>query len=201
MPWYHAVFLTSVWLGTFFSILIYCSSNLRRLNKYRWSQGLPGQYPCFKLYLRRPLYLCPSLPEMDRDFKTYPSNVVLCGPILLPSSGSLDADIGMRSWLSRLPTVLINPGTLATFDISWVEQTAFAIRRTMHQHNDFQVLWKVKLDAEAQKLVQNAIGAEFMKRVRIEEWLATEPAELVKSGHVICSVHHGGANTFYEAAR
>jgi hypothetical protein len=34
--------------------------------------------------------------------------------------------------------------------------------------------------------------------VRIESWLKAEPGAIIESGHVICSVNHGGANSWNE---
>jgi hypothetical protein len=38
-------------------------------------------------------------------------------------------------------------------------------------------------------------------RVRIETWLKAEPNALLGSGNVVASVHHGGANSYFEAVR
>ncbi|KAG5762615.1 hypothetical protein H9Q69_005216 [Fusarium xylarioides] len=36
-------------------------------------------------------------------------------------------------------------------------------------------------------------------RVRITDWLVAEPKSVLESQSIICSVSHGGANSFYEA--
>lgn len=35
-------------------------------------------------------------------------------------------------------------------------------------------------------------------RLRLASWLHVDPTSILESGHVIASVHHGGANCYHE---
>jgi len=57
-------------------------------------------------------------------------------------------------------------------------------------------------DEDRHKAVAQLLSKEIAAgRIRIERWLTVEPAALVESGHIVCSVHHGGANSYFEAVR
>ena len=65
-------------------------------------------------------------------------------------------------------------------------------------HPDIQVLWKLKSDVTDD--LNTIIGAEVQAdRIRIVRWLDTDPVAILQTGSVACMVHHGGANSFYEA--
>lgn len=38
-------------------------------------------------------------------------------------------------------------------------------------------------------------------RVRIEEWLPAQPIAILRSGNVICMIHHGRSNSYHEAIK
>ena len=47
-----------------------------------------------------------------------------------------------------------------------------------------------------------AISSEMASgRVKVEEWLSVDPLAVLRSGHVVCAVHHGGSNSYHEALR
>ena len=78
-------------------------------------------------------------------------------------------------------------------------ELAKGIRVVLGRHQDLQVLWK--LQSVVTDDLKAILGAELEGdgRVKVRSWLETDPVSLLQSGHVICSVHHGGANSFYEA--
>jgi hypothetical protein len=48
--------------------------------------------------------------------------------------------------------------------------------------------------------LKEVLGREMDEdRVRVVGWLEAEPAAVLTTGRVVCSVHHGGANSYYEA--
>jgi hypothetical protein len=65
---------------------------------------------------------------------------------------------------------------------------------------DLQVLWKLKYDWESDPefkgIVLSALGSD---RLRISSWLLPETVSFLTSGNVVVFVHHGGANSYYEA--
>ncbi|KAH6679088.1 hypothetical protein B0J14DRAFT_290540 [Halenospora varia] len=36
-------------------------------------------------------------------------------------------------------------------------------------------------------------------KVRVLEWISVDPLTILNTGHIVCSVHHGGSNSFHEA--
>jgi len=45
--------------------------------------------------------------------------------------------------------------------------------------------------------VNAVLGNEIAAgRVRISEWIEAEPASMLATGHMVCYVHHGGANSY-----
>lgn len=52
------------------------------------------------------------------------------------------------------------------------------------------------------KNVTEALGNAWNEgRVKIAEWLEISPAHLLSISGVVASVHHGGANTYFETSR
>ncbi|KAJ8128866.1 hypothetical protein O1611_g4767 [Lasiodiplodia mahajangana] len=76
----------------------------------------------------------------------------------------------------------------------------------MVERPDLQVLWKLR------KAPIDGIGTEYVDtfteplvpflkngRVKLEPWLDAEPTALMQTGHIVASVHHGGAGCYHEA--
>jgi hypothetical protein len=104
-----------------------------------------------------------------------------------------------------------------------VRQFATGLKVLLDTRPDIQVLWKLKtsggLSLRDRKAVSSkpdggfqgegfeegsldAIGTELAAdRVKVLEWLSVDPLAVLQSGHVVCSVHHGGSNSFHEALR
>lgn len=70
-----------------------------------------------------------------------------------------------------------------------------------------QILWKLKRTTEGfswddgeWKRVQDALRPEIdADRVRIVPWVKADPCAVLQSGHIVCSIHHGGASSHHEA--
>ena len=90
-------------------------------------------------------------------------------------------------------------GSHVVLESSDALELAIAIKAVTGRHHNVQVLWKSNSAAtgEVRALLRSDLGN--IGRVRIESWLEPDPTSLMESGHVICSVRHGGANSFYEA--
>ena len=86
-----------------------------------------------------------------------------------------------------------------------VEQLAkgisVAIQHERDQGRKIHVLWKLKGMDDVDAVLQKELGNEMQAgRVRVVNWLTVDPLALLKEGSVMCSVHHGGANSFFESA-
>ena len=150
------------------------------------------------------------IPEIEFHLPNIPSNITSCGPFVLPVSSTVEeTDPDLAQWLSASKgrTVLINLGTHAVSDPGMAENIAKGISAAMQHERDqgrgLQVLWKLKLDAgmdNTDTVLRRELGNEMEQgRVRVVDWLTVDPLALLKEGSVMCSVHHGGANSFFES--
>jgi len=143
--------------------------------------------------------MLPSTPECDFPI-AIPDNFVCCGPIFVP--GTLDRDPELKTWLESRPTVLMNLGSFLKAEGKHVQELAKGVGILLDHNKDIQVLWKLKyeneLPSEVKKILQEHLDSG---RVRIEKWLKVEPSAIATSEHVVCSVSHGGANSYFEAVR
>lgn len=160
--------------------------------------------------------LCAMSEDLDYPFSVLPAHVTPCGPIVRPSRRLGDADAALERWLARGPTVYVNLGTQFAVSPREALEFALALRDLLdaaeQQHapgeGRLQVLWKLKRkDTSGQstwdgewKPVHDVLGPEMSTdRVRITAWVEADPCAILQSGHVACSVHHGGANSHHEA--
>ena len=143
--------------------------------------------------------MLPSTPECDFPI-AIPNNFLCCGPIFVP--GTLDGDPELKAWLGGRKTVLLNLGSFLKAEGKHARELAKGIEILLSHNADVQVLWKLKygrdLPVEVKEILQEHLDSG---RVNIVKWLKVEPSAIVMSGHVVCSVHHGGANTYFEAIR
>jgi hypothetical protein len=112
---------------------------------------------------------------------------------------------------------LINLGSHIRMDDAMAREFAVGLKVLLDSRQDLQVLWKLKkvgglgirskdksesdngdVTAHSLKAIENEVATG---RVRVEEWLSVDPLAVLQSGHVACSVHHGGSNSFHEALR
>ncbi|KAK6066196.1 UDP-glucoronosyl and UDP-glucosyl transferase [Seiridium cupressi] len=68
-----------------------------------------------------------------------------------------------------------------------------------------QILWKLKrygnFETGTGSKIHDVLGQEIDNDlVRIVDWLQEQPSAILQSGHIACSIHHGGANSYNEAA-
>ncbi|KAG5803554.1 hypothetical protein H9Q74_011965 [Fusarium xylarioides] len=164
--------------------------------------------------------LVASSPDIDYPFSTIPPHLTSCGPIIRAAPPIGEADAGLAEWLSQGPTIYVNLGTHHKSKPTEAHEMSKAFRKVL-EHADtlhsagkpLQVLWKLgrvpdekgnapKGDSYTGKwaLVTDELQAYIKQgRVRIMDWLVAEPKSVLESRSIICSVSHGGANSFYEA--
>ncbi|WYZ43470.1 hypothetical protein EsH8_VI_001169 [Colletotrichum jinshuiense] len=129
-----------------------------------------------------------------------PPNVTATGPIVVGVAPVEDQDPELAAWLARSPTVLVNLGSVLEYDAARARPMAAALRAVLERTN-VQIIWKLHraegLDDETWKpLLEEFIAND---RIRVSRWLTVDPAALLESGHIVASVHHGGANCYHEA--
>ena len=88
----------------------------------------------------------------------------------------------------------------ARLPIEDLREIANGLEMMLDRNPGFQVLWKLKskfpLDAQIATTLRPYLDSD---EVRITPWLTTDLSALLQTGTIICSVHHGGGNSFYEA--
>ncbi|RDA85834.1 hypothetical protein CP532_5759 [Ophiocordyceps camponoti-leonardi (nom. inval.)] len=153
----------------------------------------------------KPTTFVGTLPELDFP-AVVPSHIVPCGPIIRNAPPVRDADPDLEAWLARGPTLYVNLGSLCPIAETQARELALAIKSVLDALPRLQVLWKLKRDGDYGVSkpghgVHDALEKELKAdRVRVTvEWLSVEPSSILGSGHVVCSMHHGGANSFFEA--
>ncbi|KAJ6789134.1 hypothetical protein PWT90_01526 [Aphanocladium album] len=152
-----------------------------------------------------------SLPELDFPLKSH-SRVVACGPIIQDVPAVAESDPKLSSWLSNGPTIYVNLGSLFIFTEESATELAKGLNLVLDQLDRrkpnaprSQVLWKLSsksgdttLTASNPRICEAFCGKIEDGRVRIVKWLQTPPLAVLRSGSIVCAVHHGGASSYHE---
>ncbi|KAF2110238.1 family 1 glycosyltransferase [Lophiotrema nucula] len=130
-----------------------------------------------------------------------PTNVTCTGPILIESAPAGEQDPELTAWLSRAPTILINLGSLISFDEQRAVAFAQALVSLLDDRTDLQVLWKYVKAGDYSEESFRAIAEKHTTsdRFRIVTWLEADPIAILETGNIVAFVHHGGAGSYHEA--
>ena len=145
-------------------------------------------------------YLSATVLEAGLPVTKIPENVTACGPVVLDVAPAEQQDPELVAWLSRAPTVLINLGS----SVKYTEAMARAMTEALvpvFESTDAQVLWKFRKTGhyESENRFREPVEKYIQSgRLRLEEWLHVDPVSLMNTGLITVSVHHGGANCYYE---
>ena len=63
---------------------------------------------------------------------------------------------------------------------------------------DIQVLWKLKGKHEWDALIESKLDVKDRSRFKIVDWIVPDPNAIMSHPNILCYVHHGGANSFFE---
>ncbi|KAK3356802.1 hypothetical protein B0T25DRAFT_474923 [Lasiosphaeria hispida] len=144
-------------------------------------------------------------PDLDYPLANVPRHLTPCGPIV---RAVRPADDAMKAWLAQAPTVYVNLGTHLKATIPEAMGMARALREVVERseaigHGRLQVLWKVGRAGGWERDVFEGGWGDVVQALgeygRVTDWVEAEPKAVLESGRVVCSVNHGGANSFYEA--
>ena len=187
------------------------SPRFRAIAAVRKAAGIPGPIPSIQPYVPEGThYLVPDLPELSLPLAPLPGNVTACGPIVASlsdnSEGARQSEQQLREWMSGGgEIVLVNFGSHIAPARSYCEALAKGLGCVLRKHKDLRVLWKLKRGQDVPPLDESltaVLGAAWHEdRVKIVEWLDVAPAHLLMLESVVVSVHHGGANAYFESAR
>lgn len=124
------------------------------------------------------------------------------GPMILSMALATEQDPELAAWLTKAPTLIINMGSIFTWDKVYITQMALALRKVLDA-TDVQVLWKLQKRAgfheDDVKAALAPLADEVQgDRIRLVPWIKADPAAIMETGNVVLAVHHGGASSFYE---
>lgn len=167
----------------------------------RSAHGINSQLAAFEPYVKDVLHICPSLPQIDLPVKI-PANAHFVGPIVSPEQPLSQGNPDLLVWLQKGPTVLVNLGTHQEGYADQARGQAMGLRILLNARPDVQVLWKFRAakDSNASEEIESLLGVEIEQgKVKIVNWLESEPLDILQSGCINVAVHHGGANSWFEA--
>lgn len=143
--------------------------------------------------------LVSTWPEIDFPLVKL-DHVIPCGPFLRKAR-PLTPDIA--GWLSKGPTLYINLGSLCALDEERSLELARCIKAVLDSREQkLQVLWKLKKTMHYQENsdIDDLLGGYLkVDAVRIVSWIESDPISILSHENTVCSVHHGGANSYNEA--
>ncbi|KAI1824936.1 hypothetical protein F4861DRAFT_504101 [Xylaria intraflava] len=145
-------------------------------------------------------WISQDTPGASIPLEFIPPNVTRVGPITVDDGPAMEQDPELASWLSEAPTILINLGSLFTYTEEQATTMALAIAGVLAKTN-VQVLWKMAKETPYSDTgYTSPVRSDIEKgRLRITNWLSVSPVSILGTGHVVASVHHGGANCYHES--
>lgn len=194
MPWQKIP--ENIYITTRFLYGILNRPDFKTTRKYLQAHGISGSVGLMR----------PDRPWISQDMlgasiplEVIPPNVTSAGPIILDTEPAMEQDPELFAWLSRAPTVLVNLGSLFTYSEDQATTMALAIQDLLAM-TGVQVLWKIAKDGTFPDTYTLPVRSNIdIGRLRITDWLTASPASLLETGHIVASVHHGGANCYHEA--
>jgi len=176
------------------------SSELNGLVKFRNEHGLPGQLPAITVPPHALHVISPAIRELDYPLHV-PSNIGLYGPVVLDTIPVEVADPELAQWLDRGKTVMMCMGTHFRYTESQVRAVVSGFLSAVDHDCGIQFLWKLSGKEMFQSLIDELLAdPRDRERFKIVDWIQADPFAVMKHPNVIVSIHHGGANSYYEAA-
>jgi hypothetical protein len=184
-------------------VLIYkvvTSPEVSEFIKYRNEHGLPGRIPMDTAPARAVHIVCPGLRELDYPL-VVPDTLGLYGPIVLDTNPVEVVDPELNRWLDKRETVMMCMGTHFHYTESQVKAIINGFLSAANHDTNTQFFWKLSDKARFEDLIEEALQhPKDKERFKIVDWIEADPASIMKHPNVIAYIHHGGANSYYEAA-
>ncbi|KAI5894270.1 UDP-Glycosyltransferase/glycogen phosphorylase [Schizophyllum commune H4-8] len=198
LPWYGA--FVNIAHIVFLMYAVLTSPYAKALDDARAARGCSGGLPSMGLTYVAPerTYITAGVPTIDLPFDK-PPNMHLCGPILCDLAPIGESDPELATWLDRGETVLVILGTHCEYSEPVARRVLSGLLGGVG--SDTQILWKLPQRDALQDLFDELLTTSHDRtRVRAVTWFDAEPAAILEHPNVVCYVHHGGANSYYEAA-
>jgi UDP:flavonoid glycosyltransferase YjiC (YdhE family) len=168
------------------------------LVKHRNSHGIFGRLPHETPLRNVTEVISPDIAGLDFPFKK-PYNLRLYGPIVLDSVPVRDLDPQLSDWLDAGPTVLMSMGTHFTYTKAQVRAVLRGFLSALHPKA--RVLWKLPRHSSFKGIIDELLSTiEEKERFMILDWIPVDPFSIMTHRNVMALVHHGGANSYFEAA-
>ncbi|KAJ2989437.1 hypothetical protein NUW58_g3464 [Xylaria curta] len=204
VPWSNL--LENIYINIQYYYGMFVRSRYSDVQKYLASKGLNDAVFWYNFHNEDVPVFTQALPGASIPVDVVPQSVTLTGPIILSLASAEEKKSELFEWLARAPTVLIALGSLFVWSEAHATAMAQAIADTLLARSDLQVLWKfVKLPYD---MKGTTYGDDFMApllpflengRLKMVPWLDIQPVSLLETGHIVASVHHGGAGCYHEA--
>lgn len=177
---------------------------IKKKQAFLKSKGLSDPINFYNLHRPEVPWFTQTLPGASRPLYKIPQNVSCLGPMSLSLGETSEQDPNMVNWLAHKPTILVNFGS----GFTWMEPKAVVMASALAhvlEKTDLQVLWKFRKDTQdSLDNVNSGLDYEdaFLKplqpfidggRVKMYPWLLVDPTALLKTGHIVVSVHHGSS--------
>ncbi|KAF9644591.1 hypothetical protein BDM02DRAFT_3121633, partial [Thelephora ganbajun] len=177
-------------LNFIIGLRIFSNPDFKELNSYRHSHGLPGRLPLGGPSVKRSVHtFCFGLSELEFPI-TLPPNVGLYGPVTLDST-PFSEEGELSKWLDGGKTITMSMGTHFHYSEAQVRNTIRGFIAGTSTTD--QIFWKLYNKAKFQHILDEELENERVKeRFRIVA---------MRHKNVVAYVHHGGANSYYEAAQ
>ncbi|KAM5349592.1 hypothetical protein ACJ41O_006097 [Fusarium nematophilum] len=197
VPWRHIP--ENIYLNLRFIYSVVMTPGLTSKRKILREHGIKDPINFFAIYRPDVPWISMTTEGASIPIDVVPPNVTTTGPIVISAAPATEQDPELVDWLKRAPTVLINLGS----SVIWTEKQATimveAIAEVMKRTN-LQFLWKFKKHSDFSDEFLSPVKVHVDNgRLRMHKWLTTDPTSLLESGHIVASVHHGGANCYQEA--
>ncbi|RFU72633.1 glycosyltransferase family 1 [Trichoderma arundinaceum] len=197
VPWRDI--LSNIYQQAYVVAKVLTSPNIRSKRSWLQEQGIKHAITLPEIERADIPWIAMSFPEAGLPLEYIPDNVHVAGPLVLDGAPAEAQSAELAGWLKKAPTMLINLGSAVSYDEQMARVMVDAIVPVL-EAKGVQILWKMPKGGEysddflepARKYVENG-------RLRLESWLEVDPTSLYNTGDVVASVHHGGANCFYEA--
>lgn len=183
----------------------------REIEAARKQVGLTHKFPSF-LVPKKVLTISAAAPECDFPFEPNPELSLPVGPMVQPIQDLQEVDPDLYSFISRKPTILLALGSHVATTEKMSIGLSLGFKKVLEKNPDVQILWKVRTSSGSSKEngmnfdplenIRKVLGVELAQdRIRIVDWLKADPVSILATGHIICSINHGGANSYLEAVQ
>ena len=145
--------------------------------------------------------ISPGIRELDYPL-FIPDTIGLYGPVVLDATPVEVADPELTQWLDRGETVMMCMGTHYHYTELQVRAVIKGFLGAVGRDSGVQFFWKLSGKDKFENLIEELLThPKDRERFKIVDWIHADPSAVMNHQNVVASIHHGGANSYYEAAR